>query len=107
MKTMNQACYKLDWGAITIEGFSDEKKEALHVFNSDLSKKEKIDRVKKFAIGRVIWAHKHFPTGTNQRIVFDVRGQSLSSQELEEIKNSILESVIVIISTKLSIEFKL
>lgn len=83
--------YNLEWGWVTSDGYSNEKKEVLTVFNFDVSCKENINRMMIFAIGKIVWLGKHIPEGTKQRIVFDLRGQPLTlSTRVKEVKEEIL-----------------
>lgn len=70
--------YKLDWGNATPEGYSKEKNNLLQIYNVDISSAEKIENCIIYVIGRIAWANKHFPKGTSQKIVFDLRGQPLA-----------------------------
>ena len=69
--------YELDWGNVTPDGYQIETREVLYVFNFDISSTAKIERCILFTIGKIIWTDKHIPENTNQKVIFDLRGQPL------------------------------
>jgi hypothetical protein len=70
--------YTLDWGNFTPDGYDTKKKEAIYAFNFDISSQPNIERSKIFAVGKIIWAYSHIPKDSQQKIVFDFRGQPLA-----------------------------
>jgi hypothetical protein len=69
--------YKLDWGNVTPDGYYKIQDEIMHVFNFDISSKDKIDRCIVFSVGKIIWSDMHVPQFTKQKIIYDLRGQPL------------------------------
>lgn len=69
--------YELDWGNVTPDGFDEKNQEIVHVFNFDISSKDKIDNCIIFSVGKIVWSHFHIPEGIKQKLVFDLRGQPL------------------------------
>ena len=95
--------FNLDWGAATPEGYSQELREALHVFNFDLSTEAKLKRAIRFTIGRILWFDKHLPPGSHQKLLFDVRGQNIDLSEIgiiEEKLSAMLSSYNIEYSTQ-------
>ncbi|HWJ27972.1 MAG TPA: hypothetical protein VNS32_15610 [Flavisolibacter sp.] len=70
--------YALDWGNITLDGFSDIRQEGLFVFNFDLTKKDNIERCIIFCIGKLLWANENIVGNIKYKIIFDFRGQPLA-----------------------------
>lgn len=83
----------IDWGGITPQGYNQEKNEALHVCNFDLSSEDKIENVILFIIGKILWAKNHLPKGCNQLIVFDVRGQELGDNTINDLVDIIKKKI--------------
>lgn len=86
--------YKLDWGNITPDGYNELLQEIVHVFNFDISSKDKIERCIIFSVGKIIWSDMHIPKYTQQKIVFDLRGQPLVFLDrAKKMKKDISEAV--------------
>lgn len=71
-------CYKLNWGSIQVDGYNDNLKEALSVYNFDISNEEKINSCLVLLTGKTIWISKNLPDIITQKIVFDLRGQPIT-----------------------------
>jgi hypothetical protein len=86
--------YDLDWGIATSDGFSEKDQQLLFVFNVDISSVANIERTIVFVVGRVLWFNMHVPTGTEYKVVFDLRGQPLTLLgRARKMKSDILEKV--------------
>lgn len=86
--------YELDWGNITPEGFDQEKKEVIHIFNFDISSAEKVSKCSVFSVGKIIWVNKHIPKGTTQKVILDLRGQPITFLDrARKMKYDILQQV--------------
>lgn len=81
----------LDWGTATPEAYDDVNKEAVHVLNVHFIGEVSRNRVLKFACARVLHFHKHLPKGSSQRVRFDLRGQRVSSKNLELARQTIVQ----------------
>lgn len=86
MKRLNS-----EWGNITPEGYDDAIREALHVLNVNFIGEANRNRVVKFTCARVVHFHKHLPEGSSQRVRFDLRGQAVTSKNLDLARQSILQ----------------
>ena len=69
----------LEWGPATPEGYDDVRNEALHVLNVSFRDTMEMGRVVRFTCARVVHFHGHLPSGSSQRVVFDLRGQLVSN----------------------------
>ncbi len=86
--------YVLDWGNITPEGFNEKQQEALHVFNFDISSVDKISMCTIFIAGKIFWTSKHIPNGVSQKIVIDLRGQTITLLErARKMKADVLQKI--------------
>jgi hypothetical protein len=86
--------YTLDWGNLTLDGYSDIKKEGLFVYNFDLTKKENIERCIIFCIGKLLWGNQNLDDDIKYKIVFDFRGQPFALIErAKQIKAQIEKKV--------------
>jgi len=86
--------YDLDWGTITPSAYNEKELEILHIFNFDISTKDKIDRVITFSIGKVLWTSKNVPQEAKQKIIFDLRGQPITfTDRARKMKNDILAKI--------------
>jgi len=81
----------LDCGVATPEGYDDGSREALHVLNVNVIGDSSRNRVVKFVCARVLHFSRHLPSGSSQRIRFDLRGQMVSSTRLDQIRRTIVE----------------
>lgn len=89
--------YELDWGNFTPEGYDPGKKEAIHVFNFDITSIEKVDRSIVYSVGKIIWAHQTLPEDSVQKVVYDLRGQPLVLLDrAKKLKQSVLDKVTTI-----------
>jgi hypothetical protein len=86
--------YELNWGNVTPDGFNEEKKEVINIFNFDISSAEKISRCVIFSVGKIIWINKHIIKGTKQKVIFDLRGQPITFLDrARKMKQDILKQV--------------
>lgn len=74
---------ELDWGVATPEGYDFAKKEALHVLNVKLIGDINRNRVIKFICARILYFARHLPSGSSQRVVFDLRGQRIGNKKFD------------------------
>lgn len=81
--------FKLDWGTITPEFYNREKNSAVHIFNHNLSGVENINRVIKFALGRIKWYSNNLPPGCSHEVVFDDRGQDIDNNVRKQLADSL------------------
>lgn len=93
----------IDWGIITADG--DNDKEIIHVFNSDMTKKENGNLTKSLLLNKYRYYKKHLPIDRDQIFVFDLRGQDLSENEIEKIENDLINEIKKI-DSKPKIKFK-
>lgn len=81
----------LDWGIITADG--DNRKEIIHVFNSDMTKKENEKFTKSFIINKYRYYKKHLPSEKNQIFTLDLRGQNITEKEIEKIESDLIAGI--------------
>jgi hypothetical protein len=81
----------LDWGHVTPEGVKSNTNEFIYVYNHDLSTEEKVQRTIRFAIGRLLHYDENMPPNPIHDIVVDIRGQAVSKDTCDRIKNSIIK----------------
>jgi len=48
-------------------------------------------RVLKFVCARIVHFHKHLPKGSSQRVRFDLRGQWVSTKNLEQARHALVQ----------------
>jgi hypothetical protein len=82
---------ELDWGPATPEGYNEATREALHVLNVNFIGEANRNRVMKFACARVVHFNRHLPLGSSQKVFFDLRGQLVSSKNLELARQTIVD----------------
>jgi hypothetical protein len=87
------SAYKFDWDAITVEGYVEEKDEAILVFNFDIQTVEKIDNAIQYVVGRVVWAYKNLPVNAIIRLSFDFRGQNITSIKSDSFEKELLARI--------------
>lgn len=80
----------LDCGIATPEGYDEAKNEALHILNVNLIGEEKVARVLEFMCARVQHFARHLPTGSTQRVIFDVRGQRPNPERMKNLRQTII-----------------
>jgi len=96
----------LNWGIITADG--DNGKEIIHVFNSDMTKKKNENLTKSLVINKYIYYKKHIPSDRYQVFKFDLRGQNLTQQKIQEIENDLKTGIHKVDSNpNVKFEFKL
>jgi hypothetical protein len=99
---------KLDWGIITADFDNIEKKEIIHVFNSDMTKKKNNNLTKSFVINKYNYYKIHLPKNRTQNFIFDLRGQNITKKESENIEKDIRLGINKSINEpELKFEFKL
>jgi hypothetical protein len=88
--------YELDWGTASAEGFHEERKTLLLVFNIDISSLINVYRCVIFITGRSIWLNRQLPEMT-QKVVLDLRGQSLTLLDrARQMKKNILQNLSIL-----------
>ena len=80
----------LDWGAATPELYSAEERQAMHVINANCIGESRRERVRRFVVGRLIYYSKHLPEETSQWVRFDIRGQAIGTNKLNEFRAEIV-----------------
>ena len=78
---------------MTPEYWSDVESEALHVLNMSVADEDQLERAIRFATGRAFHFAKHLPTGSKQRVRFDLRGQTATDLQLKKIRDGIARLV--------------
>lgn len=78
--------YKMKWGNITPELYSEQKKSCIHIFNHLLEGQANIDRCIRFAIGRLEWYKTVLPVDCKQEVIFDDRGQEITDSDREYVE---------------------
>lgn len=78
----------LEWGKATPEFVSDDSSTAIHVINHSLTDDDQLSRNLAFVRGRVAFFARQLPTGMQQHIIFDDRGQDIPAR----IRSSFRES---------------
>ena len=78
---------------MTPEYWSDEESEALHILNISVADETQLERAICFAAGRAFHFAKHLPTGSKQRVRFDLRGQTATDLQLKKIRDGIARLV--------------
>jgi hypothetical protein len=69
--------FKLDWGEITPDGYSEKKNEAVYVFNFNMMSDESRSLAQKFIVGKVLWYQKHLPDKCSHVMDLDLYGQEI------------------------------
>ncbi|TWI77977.1 hypothetical protein IQ13_4220 [Lacibacter cauensis] len=80
----------LNWGQVTPEAANIDRNEFVYIYNHDLSSPEKIDRTIRFIVGRLNYYDTQLPKDPIHLIKIDARGQQLSNQICDYIKNTLL-----------------
>jgi hypothetical protein len=92
MSSLSKA-YDLDWDKLTVEGYSEDRNEAVMVFNVDVTSEEKANRVIQYVVGRTIWGCHNFPPEANIVLSFDLRGQGISESRSDGLKQTIFKLI--------------
>jgi hypothetical protein len=82
--------YQLNWNAITVEGYSELKNEAIMVFNCDITTDEKSNNVINYVVGRTAWCCQNLPKNIKIKLSFDIRGQGVILTEFNIFKDQVL-----------------
>lgn len=99
--------FSLDWGSISPEGYSEQKKEVIFIFNFDLSSQENVERCIVFSVGKILWAMKNIPS-SKYKIVLDVRGQALALlNRAGKMKEDIINTIVKAASSLLGLEVEI
>ncbi len=69
----------LDWGAVTVDAYSKERRSALHTIAAEVSTVARAERVIRYCRGLQRWYQQHLPANTRQAFVFDLRGQTVAA----------------------------
>lgn len=75
--------FKLDWGEVSPDLFSEEKNETVYVLNFDFLSQESRELAMDFTVGKILWYQKHLPNNCAHIIDLDLRGQDEIKYELE------------------------
>jgi hypothetical protein len=70
--------YEMDWGIISPDGFNQKEKEALFIFNFDITRELSRDYNSRFILGKLYWSSVQMPSDISLKIIFDLRGQPLT-----------------------------
>ncbi len=90
-KNVRDVCMPVvEFGPASPEGYDDVTNEALHVLNVSLRDTVEISRVLRFACARVVHFHRNLPSGSSQKVVFDLRGQLVSNAAREAIRTGLV-----------------
>jgi hypothetical protein len=78
--------YTLDWGVFRADAFNSSANEVIHIFNFSIHRESDFERILRFVVSRVLWAKFNLSKKTMQKIIFDFRGQNVSSIMLTELE---------------------
>lgn len=100
---------ELDWGNVTPDGFNEGNNEAIFVYNVDLTSETNLLDTILFVSGRIIWNKNNLPENCSQQIVFDIRGQDLNDNVINQIVKNINTNITKVIGNDFpnySVNFK-
>lgn len=80
---------ELDWGVATVDSIIEDRKAAVHILNHDLGTVGAVLRSIRFARARVAWLGRHLPKGFQQVVAFDDRGQDLTVDRRQQLRQSL------------------
>ncbi len=83
----------INWGSVTPEAYMRDTNTAICVYNCDLRERSKIERTLEFAVARAVWYKQHLPATAKQLLKFDARGQDLTIDKINTIRDLFLEKV--------------
>ncbi|WP_306643939.1 hypothetical protein [Sanyastnella coralliicola] len=78
---------KLNWGPVNPDLFKDGA--CIHIMNCDLQDTQKRTRTINFALDKFKHFAEHLPNETKQIFTFDIRGQLLSSTDIQAMKEKV------------------
>ena len=108
-----RAVDRLDWGACKPDHWDAERKNAVYLLPvfagaNEVPKKrqERHERIAKFAANIVVKGALNLPKGATQTLVFDMRGQGLSSANAERLRFEVVRRIPKAIASTVSIELR-
>jgi hypothetical protein len=87
-----EECFKLQWTPTTLEFYSDEKKKGVFVFNFNIGTLDSRENALQFVCGKLFWT-SNFQFSGNLELLFDVRGQAISEEDLKWFREQLLKKI--------------